>query len=242
MQGAQSDASLPLIDPQLLCLARFQRVRGARLQRLGAGEAVMREGEVPEVMGVVLDGALVVSSRTPCGRVATLSILGPGDLVGHHAVGSEPTPETAPGVASLVDSTLLTVPATSVSAVLPHDTVLLQGFASAVAELLDRAQVALARALTLPVIDRVRHALRDLAARFGTRVPGGTIVMLPVSQELLASLAGATRESVNRALRELKAAGAVRIEEGRYVWTESEAVRDRRPEHPGVQGRLPGLS
>ncbi|HEX2090678.1 MAG TPA: Crp/Fnr family transcriptional regulator [Actinomycetota bacterium] len=242
MPGAQSDASLPLIDPLLVWLARLQRLRGARLHHFYAGEVITHEGELPEALGVVAEGAVATSSRTPNGRVATLSILGPYDLVGYQAVASEPAPETVPGAVALTESTVLTVPGTSVAAGLRHDTLLLRGLSAAVAEQLDRANVALARALTLPVADRVRHALCDLAARFGTRVAGGAMIMLPVSQDLLASIAGATRESVNRAIRELRTSGAVRIEDGRYVWADSGAVHERVREHARAQGRLPGLS
>jgi CRP/FNR family cyclic AMP-dependent transcriptional regulator len=242
MAGAQSEASLPLIHPSLLWLARLQRLRGARLRPFAAGEVVMREGEPPDVVGVITRGAVTVSSHTSCGRLATLSILGPEDFVGHQVVASEPPPVTLPSVVSLGHSTLLTVPATSLAAVLPHDTVLLLHLAAAVAEQLDRAQAALARALSLPVIDRVRHALRDLAGRFGTPASGGLLVTLPLSQDLLASIAGATRESVNRALRELRAVGAVRIDDGRYVWMEPGTGIEPVPEAAASQGRLPGLS
>lgn len=242
MPNAQSEASLPLIDPSLLWLARLQRVRGARLQRCCAGKVIMPEGEIPEAVVVVVRGALTVSSRTSCGRVATVSMLGPCDLVGHQAVASAPSAEARPAVVALIQSTLLVVPATSVAAVLPHDTVLLRGFAAAVAEQLDRAQVALARALLLPVRDRVREALRDLAGRFGKPVKDGSMIMLPISQDLLASIAGATRESVNRAVRELRAAGVVRMEEGRYVWRDGEDGLERIREAAGTHGRLPGLS
>ncbi|HEX2267293.1 MAG TPA: Crp/Fnr family transcriptional regulator [Actinomycetota bacterium] len=243
MPRAQSDASLPLIDPHLVWLARLQRLRGARLQRFYAGEVVMHEGELPETVAVVTEGAVATSSRTASGRVATLSVLGPFDLVGHQAVASEPAPETVPGVVALKESTLLTVPATSVAAVLRHDTLLLRGLAAAVAEQLDRAHLAFARALTLPVVDRVRHAVRDLAARFGTPVPGGIEIILPVSQDLLASIAGATRESVNRAIRELKRTGEVRTEDGRYIYIEAGAGREPAPRAlQPTQGRFPGLS
>jgi CRP-like cAMP-binding protein len=242
MPGAQSDASLPLIDPHLVWLARLQRLRGARLQRFSAGEVVMREGELPEALAVVAEGAVTTCSRTACGRVATLSVLGPFDVVGHQAVASEPAPETVPGVVALKQSTLLTVPATSIAAVLRHDTLLLRGLAAAVAEQLDRAHLALARALTLPVVDRVRHALCDLAERFGARVPGGIAIMLPVSQDLLASMAGATRESVNRAIRELRAARAVQTEDGGYVCIEERVGRERPLRADAAQGRFPGLS
>jgi CRP-like cAMP-binding protein len=155
---------------------------------------------------------------------------------------SEPAPETVPGVVALKESTLLTVPATSIAAVLRHDTLLLRGLAAAVAEQLDRACLTLARALTLPVIDRVRHALCDLAARFGSPAPGGLEIMLPVSQDFLASMAGATRESVNRAIRELRRSGAVRIEDGRYVWIEAVSGRGPALAVGTAQGRFPGLS
>ena len=242
MSGARSDASLPLIDPRLVWLARVQRLRGARLQRFHAGEVVMHEGELPEAVSVVTEGAVATSSRTECGRVATLAVLGPFDVVGHQAVASEPVPETVPGVIALKESTLLTVPATSIAAVLRHDTLLLRGLAAAVAEQLDHAYLTLARALTLPVADRVRDALCDLAGRFGSPVPAGLEIMLPVSQDLLASMAGATRESVNRAIRDLRRSGAVRIEDGRYVCIEGGTCRKRALQPNAVQGRFPGLS
>jgi CRP-like cAMP-binding protein len=48
-------------------------------------------------------------------------------------------------------------------------------------------------------------------------VPGGRRLDLPLTQERLAGLTGATRESVNRALAELTAAGRVERTRGRYV-------------------------
>lgn len=231
MPRAQFNASLPLIDPHLIWLARLQRLRGARLQRFCAREVVMHEGDIPERLGVVVQGAVAVSSRTACGRVGILYVLGPWGLVGYQSVASEPLPDALPGVFSLLESTLLTVPVTSVAALLQHDTLLLRGFAAALAEQLDGAHAVLARALTLSVKERVRHALRDLADRFGTPVPGGTMIMLPLSQELLASIVGATRESVNRALRELRTAGAVQIDDGDYVWS---GTREDQESCPGL--------
>lgn len=220
MAGAYANASLPLIDPPLLWLARLQRLRGARLQPFCPREVVVREGEIPEVLGVVALGAVAVSARAECGRVATLLVLGQGDLLGHQGVASAPVPASVPGAVALVHSTVLTVPASSVAPALYSDRVLLGGFAAAIAEQLDRAQESLSRALLFPVARRLRCALRDLADRHGTRVPGGTKIMLPLSQDLLASIVGATRESVNRALGELRRDGAVRIDDGEYIWTE----------------------
>ena len=65
--------------------------------------------------------------------------------------------------------------------------------------------------------DRLVARLDDLAERFGQPVPGGTRVALPLTQEHLAALTGATRESVNRALAELVDAGRIERRAGRYV-------------------------
>lgn len=65
--------------------------------------------------------------------------------------------------------------------------------------------------------DRVAIRLDDLAERFGRPVPGGLSVRLPLRQEDIAGLTGATRESVNRALVQLTASGRVHGGRGRYL-------------------------
>jgi CRP-like cAMP-binding protein len=56
---------------------------------------------------------------------------------------------------------------------------------------------------SLPVRDRLRAELHDLAARFGRDTVGGRRIELPLTQDLLAELVGSARETVNRALRGL---------------------------------------
>jgi CRP-like cAMP-binding protein len=71
---------------------------------------------------------------------------------------------------------------------------------------------------TATVAERVRWVLADAAARFGRPGPEGRIVGLRMSQELIAALAGTTRESANRSLRVLERQGLVRrMGRGRYV-------------------------
>ena len=73
-----------------------------------------------------------------------------------------------------------------------------------------RAHRHLVWSVTLPVAHRVVEVLRELAHAHGTEVVGGTRIDLPLSQDALSSLVGATRESVNRAVRQLTASGALR--------------------------------
>ena len=84
-----------------------------------------------------------------------------------------------------------------------------------------RAHRAAALAADLAWLDvrtRVARRLEDLADRFGRPVEGGRLIQLPLTQDEMAALAGAARESINRALRSLMDDGSVRMAaRGRYV-------------------------
>jgi CRP-like cAMP-binding protein len=87
------------------------------------------------------------------------------------------------------------------------------------------------------IADRLATRLDDLAVRFGRPVPGGRSLELPLTQEHLAGLTGATRESVNRALAELAAAGRVQRSRGRYVVRPAAAPEGAVPLSLGLQHR-----
>ena len=70
----------------------------------------------------------------------------------------------------------------------------------------------------LDVRTRVAQRLEDLSQRFGRPVEGGKLILLPLTQDEVAALAGTTRESANRALRAMVADGDIRVAaRGRYV-------------------------
>jgi CRP/FNR family transcriptional regulator, cyclic AMP receptor protein len=162
------------------------------------GREVVRQGEFYPDAWTVRSGALLMEVVDAEGHRLALDLLGPGDLVGG------PTAWTADAsVRALVTSRL--------SAAGPMD--LRDGLAR-------RARRAAWMACSVAwdrIADRVAIRLEDLAARFGRPVPGGRCLELPLTQEHLAGLTGATRESVNRALGELAAAGRVERARGRYV-------------------------
>ena len=63
---------------------------------------------------------------------------------------------------------------------------------------------------------RVAKALLDLANRFGERTPEGIYVPHDLTQEELAHLVGASRETVNKSLADFVSRGWIRLE-GRAV-------------------------
>jgi CRP/FNR family transcriptional regulator, cyclic AMP receptor protein len=75
------------------------------------------------------------------------------------------------------------------------------------------------------VRSRVACILLELAETFGRADSRGVTIDLPLSQEELATLVGATRQSVNATLRELRQEGFVARDRQRFVLTRPEALR-----------------
>ena len=162
------------------------------------GREVIRQGEPYPDAWVVRTGALSMELVDPDGHRLVLDVLGPGDLVG-----GPPGGMADASVRALVSSALLGARPSSIRDGLSRRARRVTWLASSLA--------------WSRLSDRLVARLDDLAARFGQPVPGGTRVALPLTQEHLAALTGASRESVNRALSSLVRTGRVERRAGRYV-------------------------
>jgi CRP-like cAMP-binding protein len=159
---------------------------------------IISQGEPNPDAWVVRSGALLMEVVDPDGHRLVLDLLGPGDLVG-----GPPGGAAEASVRALVTSGLFAAGTIALRDGLARRARRASWLACSVAW--DR------------IADRLATRLDDLADRFGRPVPGGRCLELPLTQEHLAGLTGATRESVNRALSELAAAGRVERSRGRYV-------------------------
>jgi CRP-like cAMP-binding protein len=169
------------------------------LWTVGPGDVIVRQGEPVRRPLVVVSGALRESCLSADGDELFLEVLGPGDLV--TAADGRPAGST---VRTLRTSRLREAALTE----LP----------SLAAERQRRLAELACQLAWIDVAGRVQTRLDDLAARFGREVAGGTLIDLFLTQEDVAALIGATRESANRALRSLAARGLVRAAgRGRYV-------------------------
>ena len=87
------------------------------------------------------------------------------------------------------------------------------------AESVRRLSEQVTEAYYLPAEARVLHRLADLAELYG-----GTV---PLPQESLAELAGTSRATVNRVLREQQARGTVQLSRSKTVVLDPERLRRR---------------
>jgi CRP/FNR family cyclic AMP-dependent transcriptional regulator len=163
------------------------------------GHAAVRQGEPCADLWVVGSGVFEARIVSRDGRSFLLDLLGPGDAIGAVAEGLAPWTATALRPARLVP---------------------VRGSAATEAALASAARaVAIASDIAwFGVPERIERRLLDLADRLGTPVPAGTLIPVRLTQDGLASMVGATRESANRALAKLVARGTVvRQGRARYV-------------------------
>jgi CRP/FNR family transcriptional regulator len=184
-------------------------------RRFAHGEVVLHQGEASELLYVVRDGAVRLSAVLPSGREVVVGLLGAGDLFGESALaGNQPSPVEARTVGGLVVTAL---PVADLRATLHRNPATAIEILRLLASRLHRTCSALEDALGRDVSTRVCRSLCELARRHGVPHGPGVRVALPLTQEDLGRMVGASREAVNRSLVALSRRGLVRTEDRRYV-------------------------
>ena len=206
-------AALPL-NPSAPPRALLSLIPAAPAREVERGEVILREGQAPAGLILLVRGAAAAASTAASGRRAIVDVLAPGDAWGQEAFLTGPAPPPfMPELSALVPARFCRV---ATEQAVPLNPDLLEWLARSLAERDRRIQRRLASTLTLPVPERLLRVLADLGERHGDAADGRVRVGLPLTQEALASMVGATRESVNRALRELEWSGDLRRRGRRY--------------------------
>jgi len=181
---------------------------------LSRGDVLFREGEPGDRLYVIAQGKIKLGRRSSDGRENLLSVLGPGEMFGELSL-FDPGPRTATA-SSVADSVCYELRHKAlVEWVTQHPTVATH-LLGALARRLRRTNETLADLVFSDVPGRVAKALLDLSTRFGEKSEEGVRVAHDLTQEELAQLVGASRETVNKALADFAARGWVR-REGRAV-------------------------
>jgi CRP/FNR family transcriptional regulator len=186
-----------------------------RTRRFRRGDIVFAEGEAGDALYVVIDGKVKIFRTSPDGRENMLAVLGPGEMFGELSL-FDPGPRTAT-VAAITDCALASLAHEALRPWLAGRPELGVQLLQALAQRLRRTNEAMADLVFSDVPGRVAKTLLDLADRFGTPAPeGGVRVTHDLTQEELAQLVGASRETVNKALSEFASRGWIRLD-GRAV-------------------------
>jgi CRP-like cAMP-binding protein len=174
------------------------------------GDTVFTEGEQGDTLFIVLTGKVKVGRRAADGRENMLSVMGPSDMFGELSL-FDPGPRTATATV-LTDARLASLAHAALRPWLNDRPEIAEQLLRVLARRLRRTNDALADLIFTDVPGRVAKALLELAERFGTQEGDGVRVHHDLTQEELAQLVGASRETVNKALADFASRGWMRVD------------------------------
>ncbi|GAA3729924.1 Crp/Fnr family transcriptional regulator [Spinactinospora alkalitolerans] len=193
--------------------------------RLGRGQTLFSEGDEGDRLYVILSGKVKLTRTAVDGRENLLSVLGPSEMFGELSL-FDPRPRTASAVA-VTDAVLAGLGHDDLRPFVSQQPEVAVHLLKALAERLRRTNDVMSDLVFTDVPGRVAKALLDLADRFGKEGDDGLHVHHDLTQEELAQLVGASRETVNKALAEFALRGWLRIEAKAVVLLDVERMRRR---------------
>jgi CRP-like cAMP-binding protein len=190
----------------------------ARRSTYRRGEVVFHHHDPADAVHLVVKGRFDIRITTAYGDVVALAIRGPGETFGELAVvtGAERSATVSalePGETLVLRGSELRRLAREHPSV---DDVLVRMLAEHVSLLSER----LVESYTVDAETRVARRVLELARVYGSEAP----VVIPLIQEDLAALAGTSRATVNRVLRDAEARGLVELGRGRTVLVDPDGL------------------
>ena len=192
---------------------------------LSRNAVLFYEGDQDDQLFAVLSGKVKLGRTAADGRENMVAIMGPGDVFGEW-LSSDPSPRSTNAVA--VSETRRGChkhePSSVRSSSIPLSPIRSLRLWLAACATLTRHWLTWSSP-TFP--GRLAKALLDLADRFGRPATDGVLVAHELTQEELAQLVGASRETVNKALAEFVSRGWIRLEARAVVILDLPRLRQR---------------
>lgn len=194
-------------------------------RRYRKGSVIFVQGEQGERCFAIVEGAVKISAYHQDGREAVIAVLGPGDVFGELSLFDQAA--RSADASAIEDTELLSLDANAMTEAIAAHPELGLSLLRVLGRRLRLTNEALQDIAFFDVPGRVARRLADLAEAHGVPEESGTLIDLPLSQESLAQMVGATRESVNKALAALRRRGLVDRMGRKYVVADIEKLRSR---------------
>jgi CRP-like cAMP-binding protein len=205
-----ADADTDILDSLAAAGSERQLVRG---------DVLFDEGDPPDALYVVMRGRIAIAIANPIDRrESVVALMEPGDEFGEMGM-LDDRPRSAMARA-LEPSAVLTVPYTPVLEMFDQRPQLLWNVTRLLAQRLRAMDEALADSVFLDVTGRTAKRLLELA-------DGSDQFTLPVTQEELAGMVGASRERVNKAIASFIRLGWLEQRDRQYSITQRDRLELR---------------
>jgi len=189
------------------------------------GTTIFEEGEPGDRLYIIIEGKVKLARHAPDGRENLLSVMGPSDMFGELSI-FDPGPRTSSAVC-VTEVTAATMNSEMLKQWIDNHPEISQQLLRVLARRLRRTNASLADLIFTDVPGRVAKTLLQLANRFGTQEGGALRVNHDLTQEEIAQLVGASRETVNKALAEFVQRGWIRLENRAVVILDLQRLRQR---------------
>ena len=207
------------VDETLARAGIFQGVEPAAAEALAQtletvqfprGHVIFTEGEPGDKLYIIMAGKVKLGRKSPDGRENLLGIFGPSDMFGELSV-FDPGPRTSTATA-VTDVKAVSMDRPALRQWISSRPEIAEQLLRVVARRLRRTNNMVAELIFTDVPARVARALLQLAQRFGSQEAGLLRISHDLTQEEIAQLVGASRETVNKALADFAQRGWLRLE------------------------------
>lgn len=198
----------PLLD-SLPPAARGEILASARRRQFARGETVFREGDPADSLHLIDTGILAVQVSAPGGERLTLNVLTAGGFFGELALLQRgDVARRSATVLALVPAETLAISASTFLTLRNAHAEVGELVVTALAQRVEDLSLRLLEALYTGVDRRVYRRLLDLVDIY----PAATdSVVVPLSQDDLAMMVGASRPTVNQVLQKLVSRGVISL-------------------------------
>jgi CRP-like cAMP-binding protein len=193
--------------------------------KIPKGTILFAEGDGGDQLYVIAEGKLKLGTSSGDGRENLLSILGPGEMFGELSL-FDPGPRTSTATA-VTDAKLLSLGQEKLLPWLVENPKVSLQLLARLAQRLRRTNEAVGDLVFSDVPGRVAKALIDLGERFGKKTDEGLYVHHDLTQEELAQLVGASRETVNKALADFAGRNWLKLDGRAVLITDFERLSKR---------------
>ena len=199
-------------------LLRDLAAHGSELHLI-RGDVLFREGDVADSLYLVISGRVAIAIANPIDhRETVVSLMDAGDLFGEMSMLDDGTRSAL--ARALEPSTVFAIPFDPVVSAFRSDPNLLWGVTRLLASRLRVMDEALADSVFLDVTGRTAKRLLELSE-------GNDEFQLPITQDELAGMVGASRERVNKAIASFIRLGWIDQHDRHYVVLKRDALELR---------------